>query len=291
MLFMTIKSIVAPIRGDGKGEWVLGLALAIGGGFNAHIDVLHVHAKPEDMIPRGVPLTTAFKSTILDAAGGLARQEEERLAGLFDEYCKAHDLEVVLTDAEDFPMDRLSISWHEAEGKQADVIRNEVRFCDLIVVPQPDRASALGMNTLQAALFDVRKLTAIAPHREVTETGRHVAIAWNGGSEAARAVNWSLPVLAAADKVSVLVANDEDGGLVRSSAIRRYLRQHGIDAGAETFERRGEVAASILDKVAEIGGDLMVMGGFGSQKRSELVLGGVTQYVLEKANIPLLMAH
>jgi nucleotide-binding universal stress UspA family protein len=288
---MTIKSIVAPIRGDGKGEWVLGLALAIGGGFNAHIDVLHVHAKPEDMIPRGVPLTPAFKSTILDAAGGLARQEEERLAGLFDEYCKAHDLEVVLTDAEDFPMDRLSISWHEAEGKQADVIRNEVRFCDLIVVPQPDRASALGMNTLQAALFDVRKLTAIAPHREVTETGRHVAIAWNGGSEAARAVNWSLPVLAAADKVSVLVANDEDGGLVRSSAIRRYLRQHGIDAGAETFERRGEVAASILDKVAEIGGDLMVMGGFGSQKRSELVLGGVTQYVLEKANIPLLMAH
>jgi nucleotide-binding universal stress UspA family protein len=291
MLFMTIKSIVAPIRGDGKGEWVLGLALAIGGGFNAHIDVLHVHAKPEDMIPRGVPLTTAFKSTILDAAGGLARQEEERLAGLFDEYCKAHDLEVVLTDAEDFPMDRLSISWHEAEGKQADVIRNEVRFCDLIVVPQPDRASALGMNTLQAALFDVRKLTAIAPHREVTETGRHVAIAWNGGSEAARAVNWSLPVLAAADKVSVLVANDEDGGLVRSRSIRRYLRQHGIDAGAETFERKGEVAASILDKVAEIGGDLMVMGAFGSQKRSELVLGGVTQYVLEKANIPLLMAH
>jgi len=288
---MTIKSIVAPIRGDGKGEWVLGLALAIGGGFNAHIDVLHVHAKPEDMIPRGVPLTTAFKSTILDAAGGLARQEEERLASLFDEYCKEHDLAVVPTDAEDFPMDRLSISWHEAEGKQADVIRNEVRFCDLIVVPQPDRASALGMNTLQAALFDVRKLTAIAPHREVTEAGRHVAIAWNGGSEAARAVNWSLPVLAAADKVSVLVANDEDGGLVRSRSIRRYLRQHGIDAGAETFEPRGEVAASILDKVSEIGGDLMVMGAFGSQKRSELVLGGVTQYVLEKANIPLLMAH
>lgn len=288
---MTIKSIVAPIRGDGKGEWILGLALAIGGGFNAHIDVLHVHANPEDMIPRGVPLTTAFKSTILDAAGGLARQEEERLAGLFEEYCKAHDLEVVPTDAEDFPKDRLSVSWHEAEGKQADVIRNEVRFCDLIVVPQPDRASALGMNTLQAALFDVRKLTAIAPHREVTETGRHVAIAWNGGSEAARAVNWSLPVLAAADKVSVLVANDEDGGLVRSRSIRRYLRQHGIDASAETFERSREVAASILDKVAEIGGDMMVMGAFGSQKRSELVLGGVTQYVLETANIPLLMAH
>ena len=289
---MSIKSIVAPIRGDGKGEWVLGLALAIGGKFHSHIDVLHVHAKPGDMIPHGVPLTTAFKSTILEAAGGLARREEERLVRLFDEYCKAHDLDVVPADAEDFPADRLSISWHEVEGKQADIIRDEVRFCDLIVVPQPDRAAALGMNTLQAALFDVRKLTAIAPHREIKETGRHVAIAWNGGPEAARAVNWSLPILAAAEKVSVLVANDKDGGITRSKAIRRYLRLHGIASGVQTFERGGpEVGASILVRVAEIGGDMIVMGAFGARKRSNLVLGGVTQYVLEKADIPLLMAH
>lgn len=288
---MTIKCIVAPIRGDGKGEWVLGLALAIGGKFQSHIDVLHVHAKAEDMIPHGVPLTNAFKNTILDAAGGLAKQEEEHLAGLFNEYCKAHNLEVVPIDAKDFPADRMSISWHEVEGKQANVIRDEVRFCDLVIVPQPDRAAALGMNTLQAALFDVRKLTAIAPHREIKETGRHIAIAWNGGSEAARAVNWSLPILARAEKVSVLVANDKDGGVTRSHSIRRYLHQHGVEAGIQTFERGGEVGAAILGKVAEIGADMLVMGAFGTQKRSDLVLGGVTQYVLEKADIPLLMAH
>ncbi len=289
---MSIKCIVAPVRGDGKGEWVLGLALAIGRKFNAHVDVLHIHARPEDLIPHGVPLTNAFKSTILDAAGSSARHEEERIASLFDKYCREHELEVVPTDAEDFPMDRMSISWHEAEGKQANVIRSEVRFCDLIVVPQPDRAAALGMNSLQAALFDVRKLTAIAPHREVTDTGRHIAIAWNGSSEAARTVNWSLPVLAAAEKVSVLVANDKDGGVTRSSSIRRYLRLHGIASGIRTFERGGrEVGATILDKAAEIGSDMIVMGAFSAQKRSDLVLGGVTQYVLEKADVPLLMAH
>lgn len=288
---MTIKSIVAPIRGDGMGDWVLGLALAIGSKFNAHIDVLHIHAKPEDMIPYGVPLTNAFKSTILGAASGLAKQEEERIRSLFDEYCKAHELEVVPADAEEFPMDRMSISWHEAEGKQATVIRNEVRFCDLIVAPQPDRATTLGMNTLQAALFDVRKLTAVAPHREINEAGRHVVIAWNGSSEAARAVNWSLPVLAAADTVSVMVANDKDGGVSRSKSIRRYLRQHGIESDLQTFERKGEVAASILGKTAELNADLIVMGAFGTQKRTDLVLGGVTQYMLEKADIPLLMAQ
>lgn len=289
---MTIKSIVAPVRGDGKGEWVLGLALAIGRKFNAHVDVLHIHARPDDMIPHGVPLTTAFKGAILDAATTLAKQEEERLSGLFDDYCRAHDLEVVPPDAVDFPADRLSVSWHEVEGKQANVIRNEVRFCDLIVVPQPDRASALGMNTLQAALFDVRKLTAVAPHREVSGECGHVAIAWNGSSEAARAVNASLPILAQAGRVSVLVANGEDGGKTQSGSLQRYLRLHGIASEIQTFERdRGSVGAAILDKIASIGADLLVMGAFGTQKRSDMVLGGVTQYVLEKADFPILMGH
>jgi len=289
---MSIKSIVAPVRGDGKGEWVLGLAVAIGAKFSAHIDVLHVHARPQDMIPYGVPLTSAFKNTILDAASGLAKQEEERLVGLFDKYCKSNDLDVVPSDAEDFPMDRVSISWHEAEGKQADIIRNEVRFCDLIVVPQPDRAAALGMNTLEAALFDGRKLTAVAPHMDIGPVGDHLAIAWNGNPEASRAVNWSLPILAAAKKVSVIVANDADGGIGRSRSLRRYLRLHGINAEIHTFERGGgDVGAAILGKAGEIDADMLVMGAFGTQKRSDLILGGVTQHVLESAKIPLLMAH
>lgn len=289
---MSIKSIVAPVRGDGKGEWVLGLAVAIGSKFDAHIDVLHVHARPEDMIPYGVPLTTVFKNTIMDAATGLAKQEEERLTGLFDQYCKAHNLEVVPADAENFPTDRLSISWHEVEGKQADVIRNEVRFSDLIVVPQPDQATTLGMNTLQASLFDGRKLTAVAPHRDVKQAGEHIAIAWNGNPEAARAVNWSLPLLAAAGTVSVIVADDADHGATRSRSLRRYLCLHDIKADIQTFKRDGrDVGVSILGKAADIGADMLVMGAFGTRKRSDLILGGVTQHVLDKAEIPLLMAH
>lgn len=288
---MSIKSIVAPIRGDGKGEWVLSLALAIGRKFDSHVDVLHIHPRPEDLIPHGVPLTQAFKGAIVDAASNMAQHEQDRLRGLFDEYCNSHKLTVVPTDAEDFPIDQPSISWHEVEGKQADVIRQEVRFADLIVLPQPDRAAALGMNTLQAALFEVKRLTAVAPHREVSGECAHVAIAWNGSSEAARAVNAALPILNIAEKVSVIVANDADGGVTRCRSIRRYLRQHGIATEIATFERGGSVGAAILDKTSAIGANVLVMGAFGSQKRSDLVLGGVTQHVLEEANFPILMAH
>ena len=159
---MSIKSIVAPVRGDGKGEWVLGLALAIGGKFNAPIDVLHIHATPQDMIPFGVPLSRAFQASILDAA----------------------------------------------------------------------------------------------------------------------------------EKVSVLVADEADAVVGQGRSIQRYLRLHGVESGVEPFRvGRQDVGAALLAKASAIGADMIVMGAFGARKRSELVLGGVTQFMLENAELPLVMAH
>jgi len=289
---MSIKSIVAPVRGDGKGESVLSLALAIGRKFNAHIDVLHVHAKPEDMIPYGVPLTTAFKKTILDAASNVATQEEARLRKLFDEYCEAKDISPVPADAETFPVDQLSISWSEQAGKQADVIRRVGRFCDLIVVPRPDIETALGMNTLNAALFDIRKLTAVVPPQGVTDAGRHIAIAWNGSTEAARAVNWSIPLLLKAETVSILSAPDPDNPDSSVPAVRRYLKLHGVETQLREFRiGRHNIGEPLLTEAKGAGADMLVMGAFGSIKRRELVLGGVTEYVAEHSDLPVMMAH
>jgi len=289
---MSVKSIIAPIRGDGKGESVLGLALAIGKKFNAHVDVLHVHAKPDDMIPYGVPLTAAIKEALLKAAGGVAHQEEHRLRKLFDEYCAARQISLVPHDSDTFPLDALSVSWREEAGKQANVIRDAGRFCDLIVVPRPERENDVGYNTLNAALFDVRKLTAVAPPKPVEETGWHVAVAWNGSPEAAHAVNRSLPLLAAADKVTIMCAPDEDVQDLETDTIRRYLMLHGVTTELRQFKiSRHNIGRPLLETASKNGVDMLVMGAFGSIKRRELVLGGVTEYVLEHTEIPVVMAH
>lgn len=289
---MSIKSIIAPIRGDGKGESVLGLALAIGRKFNSHVDVLHVHAKPDDMIPYGVPLTAAVKEAIMTAADNVAHQEVDRLRTLFDEYCAARQIDLVAHNSKAFPLDALSVSWREEAGKQANVIRRAGRFCDLIVVPRPESESDVGFNTLNAALFEVRKLTAVAPPEPVEETGRHVGIAWNGSPESAHAVNRALPLLAAADKVTVMYAPDDNADDAETGTVRRYLMLHGVKSGLLEFKvGRHNIGAPLLESAAKNGIDMIVMGAFGSMKRRELVLGGVTEYVLEHTNIPLIMAH
>ncbi len=289
---MSIRSIIAPVRGDGKGESVLGLALAIGRKFNSHIDVLHVHAKPEDMIPFGVPVPRMFRQTIMDAAGSIADQEEERLRGIFDEYCARHDAEIIPADSPDFPQDQLSISWREEAGKQASVIRDLGTLTDLIVVARPDADTDLGMNSLMCALFDVRKLTAVAPPQVSESAGRHIAIAWNGSGEAARAVTWALPLLLRAETVTMLMAPDENESARTGEGLGRYLRLHGIRPESRTFKvGRRDIGGPLLKAADECGADMLVMGAFGAEKRRELVLGGVTQYVIENAELPLLMTH
>ena len=48
---MTLRSILVPVRGDGKGEGVLNHALSLAKRHSAHLEVLHCRPKPEDMIP------------------------------------------------------------------------------------------------------------------------------------------------------------------------------------------------------------------------------------------------
>lgn len=289
---MSIKSIIAPVRGDGKGESVLSLALAIGRRFNSHIDVLHVHAKPEDMIPFGVPVPRMFRKTILDAAENIAHQEETRLRAIFDDYCARHNAQMMPPDSADCPPDRLTISWCEEAGKQVSVIRDLGKLADLIVVARPDEDAELGMNSLMCALFDVRKLTAVAPPQVSETSGSRIAIAWNGSGEAARAVTWALPLLLQAETVTVLMAADESNSARSDEDLRRYLCLHGIQPESRTFRiGRRDIGGPLLEAVQKDGADMLVMGAFGAEKRRELVLGGVTQHVIENAELPLIMAH
>src|SRR5918996_4425349 len=134
---MTIRTILVPIRGDGRGESVLDHALALGRRFNAHLTVVHCRPRPEDMLPYGVYVPTSFRRQVTSWAMGLAEDEEVRLKALFKEYCSRHDLAVV-EDSAAAPKDRVSASWEEATGKQAAIVAVRGRLADLVAVAQPE---------------------------------------------------------------------------------------------------------------------------------------------------------
>jgi nucleotide-binding universal stress UspA family protein len=293
---MTIRRILVPVRGDGKGEGVLDHAVSLARRFKAHVDVLHCRPRPEDMLPYGVSVPAMLRKTILASASTVADQEEHKVMDLFDAYCERNDL--TLVDGPPGPEDRLSLSWREELGKQAAVIAVHGRLADLIAVAQPDRARNLGLNTLEAALLETGKPVLLCPPQPtqppqpVAAVGCHVAVAWNGSCEAARAVTIGLPVLAAAESVTIIALSDGAQKPLGPEALKDYLASHGIAAGIATEKSKATAVGGALLKIARASGaDLLLMGAYGQSRRRELVMGGVTQHIIEHADLPVLLTH
>lgn len=286
-----MMTILTPVRGDGHGSAVLALGIAMGKPFGGHLDVIHVHARPEDFMPYGIPMPRGLREKLIESAQKSAEGEEGRLHDLFREFCKTHDLAEVDAASNNDP-GTVTATWREIEGKQASIVAVEGRLSDLVVVAKPDRQANLGFNTFQAALFEVGALTAVAPNREVSSALDHVAIGWNGSVEAARAVKRSLRLLSGVNKITIVSGEGERAPKLGPDALQRYLGFHGLQADVATFKATShDIGEKILAKVGDIGADTLVMGAYGNEKRSEFVLGGATQHVLEHAAVPLLMAH
>ncbi len=285
---MTIRTILVPVRGDDRGEGLLGHALALGRRSNAHIEVVHCRARPEDMLPFGVFLPASMREQIKTAAGSMADVEEDKLRPLFDAYAKTHGVEVV--ESPPWPQDRASMSWRERTGKQPNIIAVYGRLADVIAVPRPDRSQNFGVNTLEAALFSTGRPVLMCPPGAAGTVGEHAAIAWNGSAEAARAVALAMPALIGAGKVTILSIGSEAAADMGPDMLAAHLASHGIEAGV--IERDGgKVAQTVLSECGNCGADLLVMGAYGQSRQLEMVMGGVTQHVVDNARLPILMSH
>lgn len=287
---MTVRTILVPLRGDGRGEGVLDHALSFARRYSAHIDAVHCRPRPEDLLPFGVSVPAILKKDILASAGTLADEEERKLKDLFDAYVARHRLTVV--EAPPWPSDRVSVSWRERTGKQAAIVGVYGRLADVTAVAQPERQRNLGLNTLEAALLETGRLVLMCPPASPAATGAHVALGWNGSTEISRAITAALPILASADAVTLLAASDGQTGPLAPEDGQAYLASHGIACDVQTMTVRATATGqALLDGAEKAGADVLLMGAYGQSRRRELVLGGVTQHVIDHAEIPVLLMH
>lgn len=125
---------------------------------------------------------------------------------------------------------------------------------------------------------------------------RRAVIAWDGSKKAVRAVNDAIPMLQARDEVDVLVVNptrrDEEFGGQQGENLVGHLERYGINA--KVVERTNPevgVDAVILNHIADVGADLLVMGAFGHSRLREKAFGGVTNSILHQMTAPVVMSE
>ena len=126
---------------------------------------------------------------------------------------------------------------------------------------------------------------------------RNVLVAWKDTPQARRAVADALPMLRKARDVTIveIPEQDDDRSAVMAGVtdVAAWLGRHGVTATARVSEAHGGEAPAVqLEKVAgDVGAGLIVAGAYGHSRFRELILGGVTQYLVTQTTRSVLLSH
>ncbi len=252
-------------------------------------------------------------STLIRFAFGLARQHDAHLTGL--QIVSLDTTSLVLPDAlitldeEEHDANGrrdwwrelcrghgVDGSWEVVRGHWQSVIARQASLSDLMIgrLSANDTLPLWGLNPLSRSLFEGSIPMLLVPEAWANHPGVHkVTIAWNGSVEAARAVKAALPLLRKAEKVTVLDGEDvSDAGRHRPSLpLRKWLERQNLQVQWQTIDAAQGDGKAIHEQAKTMAADLLVMGAWGHTRMSEWILGGITRYMLQHSDIPLLLAH
>jgi nucleotide-binding universal stress UspA family protein len=109
------------------------------------------------------------------------------------------------------------------------------------------------------------------------------------------ATRQALPLLKGADKVNITVIDPPTQGEERSDPggmLCQMLVRHGVHAEVSVLARSLPRVSDVLARhIWDQNADMLVMGAYGHSRFREAILGGATRNMLEKAEVPVLMAH
>ncbi|MBT3306331.1 MAG: universal stress protein [Alphaproteobacteria bacterium] len=193
----------------------------------------------------------------------------------------------------------VNAEWRMIEGMTAEALTIHSRYFDLAIVGQgdPDDALFIGDREMPDGLvMSSGRPVLIIPYVGTFDTiGKNVMVAWDGGQQASRAVHDALPVLKAADNVTVMVVNPKGGkngtGDLPGADMAAHLSRHGVNAEADHVTSDLDPGDMLLSRAADKSIDLLVMGTYGHARWTELILGGVTNHMLTHMTVPVLTSH
>ncbi len=286
---MPIKTILLPLGEKDQDDALLDAALAVAKRFNAHLDVLHVEPDKDASLPYAtIGLSESMRASVRDAAAQQYADATKALQQIVDRACVRNG--VSMAKRGDHPA-QSSADWLVETGSQTELVAQLGRLSDLIIVARPNRVSP-APKTIDAALRETGRPVLMLPPRAVDSIGRRIVIGWNGSKEAAHAVAAALPILSQASAVTVLTTDKRQRRRPNGDDLLTYLSCHGIAASVSVMDiRTRSVPEALLADAGELDADLLVMGGYSRHRLREVIMGGVTRYVLAESDIAVMMVH
>jgi nucleotide-binding universal stress UspA family protein len=207
----------------------------------------------------------------------ILEQKAEAVLKELSEYCKEND---VICDT------KLTI------GIVSKVICEEAGLADVVIMSSHGEhqgfTDVLLGSTTESVIRKSNK-PVILINKDCLCSVENVLVAYDGGSYSKDALAVAANIAVEQKcKISVLVVDKSEAEHKNILAdAKKYLESYHVKF--EGILAQGEIAEEILAQAEKTNSQLIIMGAYGHSKLHDVILGSVTQYVLNEAECPVLV--
>ena len=145
---------------------------------------------------------------------------------------------------------------------------------------------------LESTLLECGRPLLVVPPEVIATPPGNVAVGWNGSAGAARAVAHAMPILAQAERVTVIAV--EEGMMPGPTAedLVDYLAWHDVTATLHSMRSEHRSTGDLLLADAKaVGAGMLVMGAYSHSRLRRMIFGSATEHMLSAADISVLMMN
>jgi len=286
-----MKVILVPVADRPECAAALNTAFTLGQTVGASVIGCHIrpHSYSRVALPSALTLS-GFANEEVEWQLAAKSQDPETTgvaaSVLFKKFAEHHGYDLLRK-----PRVKPGAVWMEKTGSPNKVLSIMGPVADLQVVSRPStKGATVARLFLSASLLKSSRPVLVFPQTKQRTVGKRICIAWNQSVEVAQAIAAAIVLLAHAEAVTIVSCGPETKAGPKSGQLAAYLKYWGIKS--ERVATAGEdTADEIIATYRSTGSDLLLMGAYSRNRMAQLVLGGVTEYMLKRASIPVLMLH
>lgn len=272
---MTIKNILVSYNGSETANTALKAALVMAHRTQAHLTGILAHGLPAMLYAYGGQVPQSAMDQLEDAD----KAHRKKVKAAFYAQCA------------NAPAAR--VHFLDVYGEADETLMEVALGYDLVVLGPVDSKS--GFPHMDAhpdviARNSGKPVLMVPKGYDATDFTENMLLAWDGKRAAARALNDALCLLQPEAALTVLTIGAPERAEAKAKPAMQQLQRHGYAPKLITRKAR-KIAKAILAATKDEGAGMLVMGAYEHAKLAEDLFGGVTNTVLKKTKIPVLLSH
>jgi len=272
---MTIKNILVSFNGGAPAVSALEMAMNLAERTGAHLTGVLTHGLPNMLYAYGGHIPQSAMDQLEDA-DKLHRDEVRKNF-------------MAITASQ--PAERTHFL--DIYGEADEMLMDAALGYDLVVMGPPEKNSEFPHMEAHAdvvARNSGKPVLVVPKGYDAARFNSNVLLAWDGKRAASRAMSDVVKLLDASAKIVVLCIGDKKAMTKKAAPVMTHLARHGFEAELHC-EKTRKIAKAILSTAKERDVGILAMGAYEHAKLAEDLFGGVTNTVLKKAKVPVLLSH